>query len=133
MPNTNWVKKKVNEKKSIIQEKRENKIRNLSSYVKKNISFAEALKNKTPKKPTDTFSQKNPPIGEVDSTPFSEETNSSLYSSVNNLLNEFKNQILELLQKQQKQLNNLNKLIGNTESKTNYVLNIIDSLLPQND
>lgn len=59
--------------------------------------------------------------------------NLSYHSDIKELFKEFQNQILATLQKQQEQINNLSRIIENTENKTNYILNIIDTILPQND
>lgn len=126
------LRKKANEKKLLIQEKRERKIKNLNTFVKKNISYAEALKDRSEKERIDLTSQKN--ISNNFPMPMTSNAQ-NLINHPNNsdLFKEFQNQILSIFQKQQEQLNNLNKIIENTENKINYVLNIIDTILPQND
>ena len=57
----------------------------------------------------------------------------SLMTGINELINTFKTQIMTMLQKQQEQINNLTQLFQKTEKKTDYVLNIIDSIYSNND
>lgn len=52
------LKRKANEKKLLIQEKRERKIKNLNTFVRKNVSFAEATKNTSENELIDLAPQK---------------------------------------------------------------------------
>lgn len=64
-------------------------------------------------------------------TSSSQETTSPM-SSINDLINMFKTQVMSILQKQQEQINKLTQVIEKNEKKTDYVLNIIDSIYSNN-
>lgn len=127
------LKKRAAEKKEEFQEKRERKIMALNSYVKKNISFANMVKNKINSKSGDSFQINNSTNSKNKFPSGKEETDAAFQTNLNELFDEFKNQILGLLQKQQEQINSLTTLAENNNKKTNYVLNIIDSIYQQND
>lgn len=107
------LKRKMLEKKNEIKEKREKKLISLNNYVKSNVSFAETIKGTSNQE--ESQSKRSPLINSLHSV------------GINDILNEFKTQILTLIQKQQEQINNIATLIENTDKKINYVLNIIDN------
>lgn len=107
------LKRKMLEKKNEFKEKRDKKLISLKNYVKNNVSFAEILKGSLSQEESQLMSG---PL--INSLPPVER---------NDMLNEFKSQILTMIQKQQEQINNITILIENTDKKINYVLNIIDN------
>lgn len=122
LSNSPRIKKKAQEKKTNLQEKREKKVLNINNYVKKNISFADMVSNRN-----SNTTILSPP----EHTSSSQETTSPM-SSINDLINMFKTQVMSILQKQQEQINKLTQVIEKNEKKTDYVLNIIDSIYSNN-
>lgn len=103
--------------------KRERKIANVQSYVKKNISFSDMVKGNNP-----TYLPERIPESQVITS-----SNNPLASSINDIINMFKTQVMTLLQKQQEQITNLTRIVEKAEKKTDYVLNIIDSINLNNE
>lgn len=112
-------KKENDGKKEEIKEKRDKKLVNIKNYVRSNISFAEMLKSR---------SNQEEPQSKRDQI-----NNSQSSTEINNMLTEFKSQIVILIQKQQEQINNMTSLMENTDKKINYVLSIIDNGFARND
>lgn len=112
------LKRRMTEKKEEIKEKRDKKLVNMKNYVRSNISFAEMLKSRS----NQEESQSN--RGQIN--------NNQSSTEINNMLTEFKSQIVTLIQKQQEQINNMTILMENTEKKINYVLSIIDNGFARN-
>lgn len=75
---------------------------------------------------------KTAPSGQISPSHGNISSSTSLASGINDLINDFKMQVMTLLQKQE-QINNLTQIVENVEKKTNYVLNIIDSMYSQNE
>lgn len=116
--------KKSTRKKIELQEKRERKIININNYVKKNINFANMVKNNN----TTSSPAERTPAPHENTSP-----NAPLASSINDIINMFKTQVMTLLQKQQKQINNLTQLVEKTEKKNRLRLNIIDPMCQNNE
>lgn len=77
----------------------------LNSVVKKNVSYREALKGKLESDRADLSPLKTPLISNLGKlSQQKEETSSNIHSLIDNILSDFKTQIVALLHKQQEQI-----------------------------
>ncbi|EZA56411.1 Nucleic-acid-binding protein from mobile element jockey [Ooceraea biroi] len=122
--------KKIEDKKVELREKRERKTAHIHAYVQRNVSFADAARNK--QSATNINKHRQATTNTIPNANWCDSASSPPLSSFTetftNMFQNFQKQVMDKLNHFDEKTNDLLTRVQNNEKKTNYILDIIDSL-----